>query len=55
MTSMQHGYIKAHIDSAIRGVQEADDDNILVVGILQKLEDAKKMLGASPAANGTTH
>lgn len=60
MTSMQYGYIKAHIDNAIRAAQEVENFN--AYPLLDSLEAAKSMLGPVPpmvlvthSTNGTTH
>jgi len=57
---MQYGYIRAHIEAAIRGVQAADDEQISnpnapysSAGIVQKLEDAQTALQLTQ--NGTAH
>ena len=52
MTPMQYGYIRAHIEAAIRGVQEAGEDFSLRPftneTIVQHLENAKTTLGPEP-------
>lgn len=60
MTSMQYGYIRAHIEAAIRGVQAADDEQTSnpnapysSAGIVRKLEAAQTALQF--AQNDTAH